>query len=93
MLSRRWVHVIGDGLVCEGPCLVHSITLDPDAGADETTIYDGRDAVSGKKFMSVVTSDKVTRHIDFEPGVPFDRGIFVDGSDGAVETTVVFTPL
>ena len=91
MTTRRWVHVVGDGQAYTGRCLLHSITLDPDAGGDEVTIYDGRDAASGRKFMSLVTSIKVTRHIQFEPGMPFSVGIFVDGSDAAVETTVVFT--
>ena len=93
MNDRRWVHIVGDGVIHTGRCLVHSIILDPDAGADLVTIYDGRDATSGRKFAAIASSDVVTRHLSLGQGVPFAVGVFVDGSDSAVETTVVFTPL
>ena len=91
-MRRRWARVLGDGLVYEGPCLVHSITMVPDGTDDYAVIYDGRDTTSGKPFLKLVGAYKLTRQVTFDGGAPFDQGVYVDGSDGAVETTVVFTP-
>lgn len=93
MDGRRWVRVVGDGLAYQGPCLVHSITFMPVTANDYADIYDGRDAVSGKRFMRVISSVVVTWCMCYASGIPFDQGIYVDGKDAEVETTVVFTPL
>ena len=93
MDGRRWVRVVGDGLAYQGPCLVHSITFMPVTANDYADIYDGRDAVSGKRFMRVISSVVVTSCMCYASGIPFDQGIYVDGKDAEVETTVVFTPL
>jgi endoglucanase Acf2 len=65
----------------------------PDSDADYADVYDGRDPTAGKKFCRVEASSQNTRHISLGQGVPFDIGIYVNGKDAAVETTVVFTPL
>ncbi len=56
-------------------------------------IYDGRDATSGKKFVTVETKDFQTLPIPLGEGVYFDLGIYVDAIHGEDETTVVFVPL
>lgn len=92
-MGARWVRVIGDGTVHIGPCLVHSLTFKPVGGNDYVDLYDGRDAVSGKKFARYISAVVVTWAHCFATGVPFDQGIYIDGIDGDVEATVVFTPL
>ena len=91
-MRKRWVHIYGDGLVYEGACLLHSVAMVPTTAGDQVTIYDGRDATSGKLFLRVVATIILTWAICFGDGIPFDQGIYVDGTDGDVETTVVFTP-
>lgn len=92
-MRKRWVHIANDGLVYEGPCLVHSLTLWPEAIHDYANVYDGRDVVSGKLFVKMRSAPLITLHLDFGDGVPFDQGIYIDGIDVGVETTVVFTPI
>ncbi len=92
-MKTRWVRVIGAGLVYEGPCLLHSVTLFPEGGDDWTDVYDGRDATSGKPFVTLFAKTRVTRQLTFGAGVPFDQGIYVGVNDAENETTVVFTPL
>lgn len=89
----RWTRVIGDGIAYEGSCLLLGIILWPDTAADYTDIYDGRDATSGKKFCRIEADVDRTRPLNFGRGVPFDTGIYIDGMDSAVETTVIFEPL
>jgi len=92
-MNTRWVRVVGSGAVYLGPCLVHSIILLPITANDYCTIYDGRDATSGKPFLKIISAVVITREIIFSCGVPFDQGIYVDAFDAEVETTIVFEPL
>jgi len=90
--QARWVRITGDGLVHTGPCLLTHIIMHPDATDDYADIYDGRDKTSGKKFARVRSATKGTRHVSLGQGVRFDIGLYVDGFDDAVDTTVVFIP-
>lgn len=92
MNEQRWTRQAGDFLAYSGPCLVTHIIVWPDSDEDYADIYDGRDATSGKKFARVESGDSDTLLLNLEPGVRFDVGIYVDGKDSAVETTVVFIP-
>ena len=85
-----YVTIKGDGLAIEGPCLVHGLILQPDASADYCTVYDGLDATSGKEFVVIDTSTIITRELLFPCPVRFDRGVYIDGLDSAVKTTVLF---
>lgn len=93
MSDQRAVRVIGDGLAYTGPCLLTHVIMHPDAADDYADVYDGRDATMGKKFARIRSSSTNTRHVALGQGVRFDVGIYVDGYDAAVETTVVFVAL
>ena len=92
-MPRRWGRIAGDGCLYQGPCLIHSITFFPDVDTDYCDVYDGVDATSGKRFARYELATSTTRNYNYGVGVPFDQGIYIDGYDSAVETTVVFTPL
>lgn len=92
MKKARWVLIVGDGLAYTGPCLVTHIIMLPESNSDYTDIYDGRDTTSGKKFARILSATTTTRHISLGQGVLFDVGLYIDGKDSAVETTVVFVP-
>jgi len=92
-MRKRWARIVGDGMAYDGPCLLHSVNMLPITANDYADVYDGRDAVSGKLFARFISSVVVTWCICYAEGVPFDQGIYVDGKDAEVETTVVFTPL
>jgi hypothetical protein len=87
------VRVVGDGLVYRGPCTIFHIVFWPDANNDYADIYDGFDTNSGKKFCRIEAPVQLTEQVSLVPGVVFDRGIYVDGIDSVVETTIVFEPL
>ncbi len=91
--ATHWRRIAGDGLVYDGPCVVRHIIFWPDAAADYVDIYDGRDATSGDKFCRLEAETDQTRHLGLGQGVLFGRGIYVDGIDAAVETTICFVPL
>lgn len=88
-----FVRIAGDGMIHDGPCIVKAVVFWPDADTDYVDVYDGRDTTSGKKFCRIETATQTTRSISFGSGVLFGKGIYVDGVDAAVETTVVYVPL
>jgi hypothetical protein len=90
--STHWERIAGDGMVYDGPCTVRAIIFEPYAANDYVNVYDGRDAISGKLFCQIFTSVKLMQCVDLGAGVEFGRGIYVDGIDGDVRTTVTFTP-
>ena len=92
-MRKRWVHLYGDGLVYAGPCLLHDVIVTSVTAGDTASVYDGRDATSGKVFASVIVAVLSTSQVTMPEGTPFDRGIYIDATDNDVETTVVFTPL
>jgi hypothetical protein len=92
-MATRWVRVVGDGLVYTGPCVVFHIVVWPDANGDYADVYDGHDTSTGKKFCRIECPVQLTEQVSLVPGVPFDRGIYVDGKDSAVETTIIFEPI
>jgi hypothetical protein len=89
-IATHWQHVTGDGMAYDGPCIVKAIVFHPDTAADYADIYDGRDATSGTKFCRIENAVDSTLAIDFGDGVLFGKGVYVDGIDSAVETTVAF---
>lgn len=90
-VGSSWVRVKGDGRAVEGPCLLHDIVFWPDANGDYVDIYDGLDATAGKKFCRIESVVQVTWQMAFDPPVEFFAGIYCDGIDSAVETTIVFS--
>jgi len=85
-----WVRITGDGLAVQGPCVLHGLIVWPDSDGDYADVYDGLDATAGKKFCRVECAASTTRHVQFGQGVEFTAGVYVDGIDSAVQTTVLF---
>lgn len=91
--ALEWVRIEGDGLAVQGPCKLHGLIFWPDTASDYVDVYDGLDATSGKKFCRIETSVVLTWPFVFDPPVGFSSGVYVDGIDSAVETTVIFEQL
>ncbi len=88
-----WVRIKGDGLAVQGRCLLHGVIFWPDVAADYVDIYDGLDATSGRKFARIEADVDATVVVGLGSGVEFATGVYVDGIDSAVETTIVFEQL
>jgi hypothetical protein len=87
------LRVVGDGQVYDGPCIVKVVVMHPDAADDYADIYDGRDTTSGTKLFRVRSATTSTAVANLGDGIVFGKGVYVDGCDSAVETTVSFIPL
>lgn len=88
--GASWVRIEGDGVAVQGRCLLLGLVFWPDVAADYVDVYDGLDATAGKKFCRVEADVDETIPVQFPAPVEFASGIYVDGIDSAVETTVIF---
>lgn len=92
-MTCAYVRIVGSGRAYQGACLVHGVIANPDTGGDYVDIYDGLDSVSGEVVCRLKTAAKTTVSFILSCGVHFSRGVYVDGKDSAVETTVFFEPV
>jgi len=88
-----YARIVGDGRAYQGACLVKGIIFMPVSANDYVDVYDGLDATSGEKVMRIISSTVITWHFGLTCGVRFNHGVYLDGIDGDVETTVLFEPL
>lgn len=88
-----YVRIVGDGRAHQGAALVKGIIFTPISANDYVDVYDGLDATSGEKVMRIISSTVISWYFGLTCGVRFNRGIYLDGKDDEVETTVLFVPL
>ncbi len=88
--AAGWTVVKGSGLAVEGSCILLGLFFTPVTANDYVTLYDGLDATSGRKFAKFVTAVVVTWPFAFSGHPRFSSGIYVEGIDGDVETTIVY---
>lgn len=88
-----YARVVGDGRVYQGAAILYAVIFQPISADDYADIYDGLDATSGEVVFRTISSAVITWHVSFPQGVRLNHGIYIDGKDDAVETTVFFQPL
>jgi len=88
-----YARVCGDGRAYQGAALVKGIVFLPEAANDYVDVYDGLDATSGELVCRIISAVVSTCNFAFADGVRFNHGVYLDGIDSAVETTVFFQPL
>lgn len=88
-----YVRIVGDGRVYQGRCLLRGILFLPLSAGEYVDVYDGLDAVSGEKVCRIVPYTNSVHTFYVPCGVVFNHGIYIDGYDDEVETTVFFEPL
>lgn len=88
-----YVRIVGDGRAYQGKALVKGIIFMPITANDYVDVYDGLDATSGELVCRIVSAVVTTWPFCMPFGVWFQRGIYLDGIDDEVQTTVFFEPL
>jgi len=88
-----YVRVEGDGRAWQGAALVKGIIFLPVTANDYVDVYDGLDTDSGELVCRIISAAVITWNFSFTCGVRFNHGIYLDGIDGEVQTTILFEPL
>ncbi len=91
--ASHWERQVGDGIIHDGPCIVKTIIMQPEATTQRAHIYDGRDPTSGTLFCRLRMQAEQGFVVNLGDGVEFGRGIYadLDADDDAI--TVCFVPL
>lgn len=72
------VYIEADTMISNKLCYLHGLLLNVATSGGDITLYNGRDATSGRKVMVVKALANVTNPIAFATPVLFESGLFVD---------------
>ena len=81
--------VVGDGLVTLEPTMLHGVIFTPVSATDYVIVYDGRGTIAGRKLFKLIESTVTTLSLSFPTPIYCPKGIYVDGVDSDVETTII----
>ena len=93
MVGKTWRRIDGSGLAYWGRCLLTDVIFWANKDGYHVDVYDGRDATSGRLLCRLMVNIGETFHFEFGTGLAMDVGIYVDGTDTTIVTTVAFIPL
>jgi hypothetical protein len=87
-----WSNVTADALITTHPALFHGVTLLTSAAAGDVTVYEGQDAVSGRKIGTFKAAANISWSVRFQPPLKCDRGIYIDVGSNVTEAIVHWSP-
>lgn len=79
-----------DRLVCNEPCLLHGVVILTSTTGGDVTVYDGRDAISGRKVMRFEGIANESRPVMFPKPLYLPGGLFVDIGTNVSEFLVIW---
>lgn len=86
-------YLTGDQVITDYPCVLHSVTVTPSAGAvGDVTLYDGQGAESGHELLVIRTASGCTNQVRFA-GVSLTRGLYVDVGSNVTCVVVEWSPV
>jgi len=91
--GAAFVRIVGDGRAVVGPCRLLGLLWRCDKNDEECHVYDGLDATSGRLFARLVGDSDSIYSFEFDGGIEFAGGIYVDQTSKYDEMTVWFQML
>ena len=92
--ASSWDRVTADTEVYHGACVLRMVNIKTSAAGGDVTLYDGLDAVSGRKIITLVGKNNETNPIVFgRRGIAIENGLFVDVGSNVDEVLLVFDPI
>lgn len=88
-----WIYLTSDAVVTTRPCLLHSVTVRASASGGIVSLYEGRDASSGRIVDVVAGAATVSTQIVYPTPLLLARGLFVDFGSNVTSAQVSYTPL
>lgn len=90
--ETTWAVLTTDGIVTRQPSYLSCVTLSVATSGDSVSVYEGRDATSGRKIFTIKALANRSVSFNLSKSVLCGRGIYVDFSTTGSEVTVVYTP-
>ena len=91
MWYAGWENVTGDSVISTGPCLLHGLVLLASGGGGDVTLYDGVDALAGRKIGTFEGANNESRPVNFSPPLKCEQGLYVDVGSNVTECLISFT--
>lgn len=85
-----WENVSVDSVISTGPCLLSDVVLLVATTGGDVTLYDGVDALAGRKIGRFEGSANQSKPIHFEPPLLCQQGLYVDVGANVTECLVCF---
>jgi len=88
-----WTNVTASEIIAEQPVLLHGVViLAPDEGGT-ATFYEGQDAASGRKIVTIGGSSNLSWPVAFYPPLLCERGLYVAVGSNVTEVMVHWQPV
>ncbi len=85
-----FIMVTGDGVISNGPAVLFNADLVADTGGASTAIvYDGN-STAGSKRINLAALTSSTDRVQYNEGLYFPRGIYVDVGSNATSVSFLF---
>lgn len=88
-----WENVSADTVISTGPCLLTGVTLLVSTTGGEVTLYDGADALAGRKIARFEGIADQSTPIQFSPPLLCQQGLYVDVGSNVTEVLIAFVAL
>ena len=88
-----WTNVTASEIIAEQPVYLHGVVVLTSADGAGVTLYEGQDATSGRKIITIKASANESRSIAFYPPLLCERGLYVAVGSGVTEVMVHWTPV
>lgn len=83
------VYLEADERISKRVTFVHGALLNVGTSGGDVTLYEGRDAESGRKRMVIKALANVTNPVSFSSPVKFENGVFVDIGSNVNSITLI----
>jgi len=92
MKTNRYVMIEGSQIVYEAGLILKEIVINCSAEDGYSTLYEGKDAISGRKIGRINGESKVSTTILFGDGLRLERGLYIAFGDSTDQIIVIFDP-
>ena len=88
-----WTNITASEIIAEQPVLLHGVVLLTSADGGAATLYEGQDAASGRKIITIEGSANESRPVAFYPPLLCERGLYVAVGSNVTEVVVHWQPV
>lgn len=91
--DTTFANMTASGIITRQPSFLCCVILTADESGDYIELYEGKDATSGRKILTLKALVNRSVAFNFTSPVLCQRGLYIHFEDDKCEATVIFTPV